>query len=164
MTSTASKYLATHLNDHLAIATGTIELARRVVSQYGASDLGALAQGLMPALEEDRRAITAVMARTGARRDPVKTRIAWAAEKAGRLKLNGRLTGRSPLSPLVELTGLSLGLSASVLLWQGLAVVSDELGLDADALRDAARRAERARDEVEGRRPEIARSALIGAL
>ncbi len=159
----ASKYLPIHLNDHLAFATGTIEVARRVASQYEGAELGGLAERLLPVLEEDRREIIGLLARTGARQDALKTGAAWAAEKAGRLKLNGELTGRSPLSPLVELTGLSLGIAASVLLWQELAMLAGELDLDAEAVRAAAQRAERAREEVERARPQVARSALVGA-
>ena len=37
----------------------------------------------------------------------------WVAEKAGRLKLNGSLLTYSPLSRLVELEGLSLGVEGN---------------------------------------------------
>ena len=53
-------------------------------------------------------------------RDRVKVTAAWVGEKAGRLKPNGQLTGYSPLSRVVELEGLSLGIEGKRLLWVSL--------------------------------------------
>jgi len=57
----------------------------------------------------------------GADISPAKPALAWVAEKAGRLKLNGRLRGYSPLSRLIELEGLETGVAAKRSLWQSLA-------------------------------------------
>ena len=57
------------------------------------------------------------MARLDVEEDPIKQRGAWAFEKVGRLKLNGQLFGYSPLSRLVELEGLCLGVTGKRLLW-----------------------------------------------
>ena len=46
-----------------------------------------------------------------------KSAGAWTAEKFGRLKPNGQLTGYSPLSRLVELEGLKLGITGKLGLW-----------------------------------------------
>lgn len=42
----------------------------------------------------------------------------WAAEKAGRLELNGRLLRRAALSTAIELEGLLLLVEGKTLLWQ----------------------------------------------
>ncbi len=160
MPATPARYLAIHLNDHLAIALATREVAKRMASQYAGSDLGDLARGLLPRLEEDLRAIDDVIASAGLTRNRFKPALAWGAEKAGRLKLNGHLTGRSPLSPLVELDGLSLGIEASVLLWRNLAAVATEHSLDVARIDAARMRAQALREDVERRRPDVARSAL----
>lgn len=160
MPATSSKYLAIHLNDHLAAALATREVAKRMASQYGSSDLGELARGLLPRLDEDLRAIEGVLAGAGLSRDRVKPALAWGAEKAGRLKLNGHVTGRSPLSPLVELDGLSLGIEGSVLLWRNLAAAATAHGLDSARIDEARVRVEGLREEVERRRAAVARSAL----
>ncbi len=160
MPPTPAKYLAIHLNDHLAAALATREVAKRMASQYGRSDLGELARGLLPPLDEDLRTIDAVMVGAGVARDRFKPALAWGAEKAGRLKLNGHVTGKSPLSPLVELDGLSLGIEASVLLWRNLAAVATEHSLDVARIDAARMRAQALREDVERRRPDVARSAL----
>ena len=49
-----------------------------------------------------------------------KLSAAWAAEKAARLKLNGRLLSRSPLSSLEELEMLRLGVEGKAAGWRTL--------------------------------------------
>ena len=42
-----------------------------------------------------------------------KEAVAWVGEKIGRLKLNGQLRGYSPLSRVLELEALAVGVSGS---------------------------------------------------
>ena len=58
---------------------------------------------------------------------PIKPAVAWVAEKAGRVKLNGQVRGYSPLSRLLELEGLEVGISGKRSLWQ---VLDTSLGDD----------------------------------
>ena len=60
------------------------------------------------------------MDRLGVRKDPLKPAAAWMAEKLGRLKLNGQLSGYSPLSRVVELEGLHIGITGKLELWKAL--------------------------------------------
>jgi hypothetical protein len=66
-----------------------------------------------------------VLDRVGARRDPLKLLAAWAAERVGRLKGNGRLIGYSDLSRLEEVEGLCLGVEGKVALWRTLQRLAD---------------------------------------
>lgn len=72
-------------------------------------------------MEADRETLVAVMERLGIRRDPVKPLAAWVAEKLGRLKPNGQLTGYSPLSRMVELEMLLIGITGKTGMWRALA-------------------------------------------
>jgi hypothetical protein len=58
------------------------------------------------------------MARNGIAQQRVKLAAAWAAERAGRLKFNGALLRRSPLTPLVELETLAIGIHGKERLWR----------------------------------------------
>ena len=70
----------------------------------------------------------------------------WTGEKVGRLKPNAQLRGYSPLSPLVELEGLLIGIQGKLAMWSVLAEVADEVGLDRRAPARRSRvRAERQR-------------------
>ena len=63
------------------------------------------------------------MDRLGVKPDRVKEAMGWTAEKLGRLKLNGQLLGYSPLSRLVELEGLMLGITGKMAMWIALSSV-----------------------------------------
>jgi hypothetical protein len=71
-------------------------------------------------IEEDRDALLAVMDELDVTRDLLKVGSAWVAEKVGRLKLNGSLFSYSPLSRLVELEGLYLGVTGKLSMWENV--------------------------------------------
>ena len=159
MHSDSDSLLAIYLNDHLAGSTVGVELARRARGANAGSELGALLDRLVCEIEEDRDTLGAVMDEVGAGRDRVKKAAAWVGEKAGRLKLNGQLTGYSPLSRLVELEGLNLGIEGKSRLWAALGELADPRlsAFDFEAL---AKRAERQRSELEPFRLDAAREAF----
>jgi hypothetical protein len=92
--------------------------------------------------------------------DRTKVVAARVVERVGRLKPNAQLRGYSPLSPLVELEVLRLGIHGKLALWRALGEVAGTPPLEADRLSDLAARAERQAAEVEAHRLEVARSAL----
>jgi hypothetical protein len=156
-----SNLLAIYLNDHLAGSTVGVELARRARGSNEGTPLGEFLSALVTEIDEDRETLVAVMDAVGARRDKAKVAGAWAGEKLGRLKLNGSLLGYSPLSRLVELEGLALGVTGKLALWRLLDQLADPRlsGFDFDALTV---RAERQRDELERQRLAAGRLALTG--
>lgn len=159
MTS-ASKYLATYLNDHYAGATGGLALARRAASENEGSELGAFLTELADEIEADRATLAEIMGALGVGTDRTKVIAARVFERVGRLKPNAQLRGYSPLSPLVELEVLGLGIRGKLALWRALGEVAGTPPLDAEQLAELAARAERQVADVEARRLEVARSAL----
>lgn len=150
----AMRYLPIYLNDHLAGATLGVELARRACRSNEGSELGGFLDWLARQLAEDRSALVALMQRHGVRQSLGKVAGAWAAEKVGRLKLNGHVTAYSPLSRLLELEGLAAGIEAKQALWVAL----QECGVeDTQALID---RATEQRERLEPHRAAAARAAL----
>jgi hypothetical protein len=131
-----------YLNDHFAGSVAGHELARRAAGSNEGTDLGTFLERLATEIGEDREALADVMERLGVHADPVKRTLAWGAEKVGRLKPNGRLLGYSPLSRLVELEGLRVGISGKLSLWEALdATPTPELAeLDFAELAGRARR------------------------
>src|SRR4051794_41215440 len=114
-----TRLIAIYLNDHLAGATGGLELARRALGANRGSDFEAPLERLATEIAEDRAALADVMTRLGVARDPLKVWAGWAAEKWGRLKLNGRISGYSPLSRVLELEVLALGVEGKRTMWRG---------------------------------------------
>jgi hypothetical protein len=112
--------LRIYLNDHLAGSMVGLELARRTKAENPGNSVGDYFSVFVPELQEDRATLIGVMAALGLKRDVVKQGAAWVGEKLGRLKLNGQLTGYSPLSRVVELEGLCLGTEGRLSLWRTL--------------------------------------------
>jgi hypothetical protein len=113
--------LAIYLNDHLAGATAGVELARRLRSSNRSDpELGAPLAELCAEVEADRETLRQTMERLGIRRGCVKPAAAWAGEKLGRLKLNGQVRGYSPLSRVVELEMLAIGIAGKRQMWKAL--------------------------------------------
>jgi hypothetical protein len=117
----SSDLLGIYLNDHLAGATLGVELARRLRSSHeDDAALGGPLAEICAEIEADRKTLEGVMEHLGIGRHRVKPAAAWVAEKLGRLKLNGRLTGYSPLSRLVELELLYVGITGKMQMWRAL--------------------------------------------
>ena len=153
--------LATYLNDHLAGATAGREMARRSAANNRGSDLGGFFADLAREIEEDRDSLLALMDGLGVSTDRIKVLGGWAAEKLGRLKPNGRLFSYSPLSRLVELEGLALGVHGKLGLWQALQEIqAREPTLTKTDLISLSHRAERQLNELEQRRRAIVAEAL----
>jgi hypothetical protein len=154
-------YLAIYLNDHLAGATAGTALARRTAGANADRPSGPALQQLAAEIEEDRRSLLDVMSRLDVKRDRIKVWAGSAAEKAGRLKLNGELLRYSPLSRVVELEGLGLGVVGKLAMWRALrqTLASDPRldGIDLDAL---IARAEGQRDRLERLRLDAAAESL----
>ena len=112
--------LKIYLNDHLAAATAGRDLARRAAASNRDSEYGPFLHRLANEITEDRESLVSIMRALNVKVDPIKVLVGWGAEKVGRLKLNGRLLGYSPLSRLVELEVLSLGVHGKLALWRSL--------------------------------------------
>lgn len=115
-----SDQLAIYLHDHLAGSTVGTELVRRARRENEGTPYGAFLADLERQITEDRATLLKIMERLDTGRDELKEALAWTAEKLGRLKFNGRLTGYAPLSRMVELEGLTLGVQGKLCMWRSL--------------------------------------------
>jgi hypothetical protein len=160
-TPTPDRLLEIYLADHLAASAAGVALARRSAQSNAGTALGEALRRLTAEIEADRRTLQAIVAELGFRESKAKDAVAWFGDKVGRLKLNGQLRGYSPLSRLLELETLSVGVAGKVALWQSLQSVP-ALGArlpdyDLDQL---AERARRQRAEIEEHRLEAARETF----
>jgi hypothetical protein len=155
------KLLRIYLNDHLAGAMAGIEVAKRCRSSNEGTSLGDYLATFIIEIEEDRSELLRIRESLGLPYDRYKSAAAWVGEKAGRAKLNGHLTGYSPLSRLVELEMLCLGVEGKLSLWRSLKEIA---GTDSRiAVMDLDRLEKRAisqREELEVHRLEAAKVAL----
>jgi hypothetical protein len=165
MTPSASpdRLLAIYLNDHLAGAALGVELARRLrSSNRGDAEFGPPVAEICGEIEADRETLIRLMERLDVEPGQVKPALVKVAERFGRLKLNGRLRGYSPLSRVLELEVLAAGIGGKMQLWNALEQSFGErlAGFDFHAL---AERAERQGQQVEDLHLAAAQRALPSA-
>ena len=149
--------LGIYLNDHLAGATGGMELARRMAGSHHDPAQRMTLQRLAADITQDRRALLDLMATLELPVRHYKLSAVWAAEKAARLKLNGKLLSRSPLSSLEELEMLRLGVEGKAAGWRTLRALADtDSRLNRDRLDELIARARQQADLLEELRVQAA--------
>lgn len=149
--------LGIYLNDHLAGATGGVELAKRIAGSRRSQPAAATLRRLAAEIAEDRAALLDMMSALGVPVRSYKVRAAWIGEKAARLKLNGYVLARSPLSGLEELEVLRLGVAGKAAGWRTLRAAAGTDGrLDTGRLDELIARARRQEDELEELRVQAA--------
>jgi hypothetical protein len=151
-----SRLLSVYLRDHHALLFATRELARRMSAGNRAAGQRAFAAELSDVAADDLACLEALLARLGSAPSHTREGAVWAAEKLGRLKLNGRILRPSPLSAVTELEGCRLLLEAARALWSGLA----DLTLGPDDADERSQRGARLLETAE----QLRRSALQDAL
>jgi hypothetical protein len=153
--------LAIYLNDHLAGSVVATELGKRVLRENRGTAFEEPLGWLLAQIKEDRATLVRILEELGVSRSRVKTGLAVILERLGRLKLNGQLTGYSPLSRLVELEGLALGVTGKLALWENLREIApEEPGLAAFDFDELIRRAQEQLDRLREQRFAASRLGL----
>ncbi|MFF4703301.1 transaldolase [Streptomyces sp. NPDC001297] len=135
--------LAIYLNDHFAGATGGLELFRRAADARKGREEKAVLADLARQVEEDRDALAKIMTDLDVSVDHTRAALGWVAEKVGRLKTNGSLISRSPLSDVLETEAMLLGVRGKAAGWRTLRALADtDRRLDAARLDVLLERAE----------------------
>jgi hypothetical protein len=134
------RLLRIYLRDHHAASAGGVAVAARALGPY---------HPLAKQIAHDRKALENVMRQLGVEPSVLKVGLVRVAERVGRLKLNGRLLKRSPLSRVVELETLVVGVRGKEALWTAVRESQLSLrGIDLDALVESARGQGRELDEL----------------
>jgi hypothetical protein len=155
--------LGIYCNDHLAAATGGIELVSRMLSRHRGSPHEANLEGLLDELREERAALRSFMAALGVPVRQYKQLASWVGEKVSRLKLNGHLLSRSPLSDLVEFEFITTAVLAKRCGFETLRVVaSADERLDGALLERLIAQADKQHDWLADARREVAARVFGG--
>ncbi|MGW6781568.1 MULTISPECIES: hypothetical protein [unclassified Streptomyces] len=119
-TGRAPTFLAIYLNDHLTGAGGGVELLRRAAAAHQGGVLGTSLRSLGEQAAQDRQSLLTLMADLDVPVMRTRAALGRIAEKMGRLKLNGRVLSRSPLSDVLELEAIRLAVEAKAACWRSL--------------------------------------------
>lgn len=115
-----SSLLAVYLRDHHAAGVAGARVARRVATAVGRDSGNEDLRRVASEIRQDLIVLEGIMRRLGVEPGRVKDSLSRIAERLGRLKLNGRLLRRSPLSDLLELETLVVGITGKQALWISL--------------------------------------------
>ncbi|MFD9378688.1 hypothetical protein ACFWBH_24615 [Streptomyces sp. NPDC059999] len=148
--SDPDRLLGLYLNDHLAGAGAGVALLRRMTRSHRDTAAEPRLVDLAEAVTADRDSLREIMTALDVPLRHRRMLLGVLAEKAGRLKLNGRLISRSPLSDVLELEAIRVGVEGKKELWRALRIVSRfDQRIDGEAMGRLLARAERQADALE---------------
>lgn len=147
---------AIYLRNHEAAAQAGYDLFRRTVSNHRRKPYADDLRDLAAEAREDLNSLRAVLKQEGVQPDPLLAVTLRLGERVGRLKPNGYLLRRAPLSDLVEIEGLLDVVQVKSAGWEALAAA----GVDAVDLPALIARAARQRDRLATIHRAVAADAL----
>lgn len=142
MTAIDRVLLQSYLSDHLAGAEGGSARFARMADAYADTPLGPALARIAEDVADERDWLRDTAERLDVRPSTVKRVGAAVAERAGRLKPNGRLTHPSPLTAVLELDLMRSAVVGKRGIWETLEIWADELALDPERLRHLVARAD----------------------
>jgi hypothetical protein len=151
------EYLRIYLNDHAAGAMSGVGLASRIAATHARTSKAAVTADLLDQIRDDRDTLFSIMDRLQIKLKQPRLLGAVIAERLARLKLNGHLISRSPLSSVIEFETLRLGVEGKASGWRALRKMADgDLRLDPAELDELLARAARQSATLEQLRIETA--------
>lgn len=118
-----------YLADHLTGATAVVRRIDRMAAAAVETPVYAGLAELAEQIRRERDTVDALIRDLGLRRHPIRRAAALAAEEVGRLKGNGMIVRRSPMTLLLETEILRSAVAGKIGLWQTLSDEAEGLGL-----------------------------------
>lgn len=141
--------LGLYLSDHLTGATAGMARIDRMVADYVDTPVHPTLSSIAEQIRAERRFLQQLIDDLGLRRLPHRQAVAWLGEHAGRLKKNGRLVSRSPMTMVLETELLRSAVLGKRGGWQTLADNAEDLGLDAAVFHELAEQALHQHDQLD---------------
>ncbi|MDO5512123.1 NAD-dependent epimerase/dehydratase family protein [Corynebacterium sp.] len=128
--------LELYLSDHLTGATAGVNRIERMAQDYVDTPMFAELSSVADEIRSDRELLRNVIEDLGLARKPYRQAVAWVGERVGRLKLNGRILERSPMTMLLEAEIMRSAINGKLGGWETLREHADGLGLDPQVFAD----------------------------
>jgi hypothetical protein len=133
-----------YLQHHWAGSTAGVSLFRRVAGTHAIPEVAAAVGRLADEVAQEREMLRRIMHDVGTSPSTLGTVAAKVGAELGRLKPNGRILRRAPLTDLVEIEALRIAVWGKRSGWDALRSVADvDPRLDASLLDDLVARSER---------------------
>ncbi|MEI7056657.1 hypothetical protein WBG06_12640 [Nocardioides sp. CCNWLW239] len=153
--------LHAYLQHHWAGSSAGVALFERVGRSHSDAAVASAVRQLATEVDEDREVLRQIILATGANPSSVAATTGRAAELVGRLKPNGRLVRRSPLSDLLEIEALRDAVAGKRAGWQ-LLLAAGDVRMNPEQLEELIRRADDQLARLEALHLRVGRT-LIGA-
>lgn len=152
-----------YLQHHWVGSNAGVALFHRVARTHPDPDVAATVGEIAREVEAERETLRGLMVELGAKPSQVGAVGARMGEILGRLKPNGHLLRRTPLTDVIEVEALRIAVFGKRAGWQLLGSVADlDPRLDAGLLDELNRRSEDQLDRLERIHLGIARRRLLG--
>lgn len=135
--------LGLYMSDHVAGATTGIERVKRMANAHAGSPHGSVLTAMLREFRAERQVYYDLMDRLELPRRRYRQVVAWAGEKAGRLKLNGAILSSSPMTPVFETELMRAAVLGKIGGWQTLEAYHQDLRIPHQTLLDLISQAER---------------------
>jgi hypothetical protein len=156
----AQQPIHVYLNDHLAGATAGVDLVKLATERHD-GELGEFFAQLADGITADHNTLTSLMDQMDAHHSGAKEVLAKAGSEITEAKFSGDSMDDPEFGTFLTLETLSIGVEGKLCMWKALKVVEDDYpelkSTDLDTLIE---RAQSQRDKLEGKRLEIAGTAL----
>ncbi|WP_427172774.1 hypothetical protein [Arthrobacter sp. 92] len=136
------KLFGLYLSDHLTGATAGLARIDRMSDDFTDTPVHAELARIGSEIRGERSLLRALIHDLGLRQRPYRQAASWLLERVGRLKLNGRIFNRSPLTLVLEAELMRSAIMGKFGLWQTLEDRAAEIGLDPARFADLARQAQ----------------------
>jgi len=150
-----NELLEIYLTDHCAAAAAGSRRMRRLADAERRSEDGSTLERVANEIDEDRTTLQSIMKAEGIEPRWYKSAMTRVGEAIGTLKTNGELFHRSPLTSLVELEVMRMGVTGKLDLWTALRHTPLAERRDFDALIERAQRQLHDLDEAHTRRATV---------
>jgi hypothetical protein len=117
--------LHVHLQNHWTAATAGVDFARRVARSHEGTAAGIGLAEVSDQVADDRESLRKIMQQLGVRPARVVPLAARLVERLGRLKPNGHLIRRSPVSDVLELEAFRGAVTTKQAGWDTLVVLAE---------------------------------------
>lgn len=138
-----------YLQHHWVGSTAGVSLFQRVARTHGVVEVATAVGQLADEVAQERDTLRRVMHDVGTRPSTIGTVAAKVGAELGRLKPNGRILTRAPLTDLLEIEALRIAVFGKRAGWQALRSVADvDPRLDAALLDGLVDRSDRQLDRL----------------
>ena len=152
-----------YLNDHLAGATAGVDLVTSAAERHD-GELGEFFQQLADEIRGDFNTLTSLIDQLNAHASGAKEALAKIGSEISEAKFSGESADDPAFGTFLTLETLSIGVEGKLCMWKALRCLEDDVRelatFDIDALIE---RAQSQRDRIEGKRLEVAGTALSGS-